>query len=224
LRPARVVACAVLVLGVVLSASLVFPAMGVQYTPGLQAGESAFYSLSGNYGYVLSEPVTQMKVLSVSGTNVSASFSNFFPDGHVSPSFWIDVFSGLDTNSSSNFFFAAASGLRVSDPIFNGWPITISGQQSLLCGGVSRQAMSAQFFRNGESVTVIWDQSTGALCRYGANNNRGGSVFLTMTNSTLWGPSAAVDPFVIADIFAVAGLPLLGLVVFVYVRRKRTRR
>jgi hypothetical protein len=165
-----------------------------------------------------------MKVLSVSGTNVSASFSNFFPDGQVLPNFWIDVFSGLGTNSSSNFFFATASGLRISDPIFNGWPITISGQQSLLCGGISRQVVSAQFFRNGESVAIIWDQNTGALCRYVVNNNRGGSLFLTLTNTTLWGPSAAVDPYAIADIFAVAGLPLLGLVVFVYVRRKRHRR
>ncbi len=214
-------------LGVFLSASLVFPAFGVKYTPGLQAGVSAFYSLSGNYGYVLSEPVTQMKVLSVSGTNVSASFSNFFPDGQVSPDFWIDVFSGQSANSSSNFFFAAASGLRFSDPIFNGWSITISGEQSLLCGGVSRQVVSAQFSRNGQSVVVIWDQSTGALCRYGAGNNQGAralSVSMTMTNTTLWGPSATVDPFVIADIFAVAGLPLVALVVFIYVRRRRTRR
>jgi len=223
LRPARVVVCAVLALGVVLSVSLVFPAMGVKYTPGLQTGESAFYSLSGNYGYVLTEPVTQMKVLSVSGTNVSASFSNFFPDGHVSPAIWIDVFSGQGDNSSSNFFFAAASGLQVSDPIFNGWSIMISGQQSLLCGGVSRTVVSTQFFRNGQSVAALWDQSTGALCRYGANGNLG-SILLTMTNTTLWGSNTAVDPYVIADIVAVTGLPLVGLVVLVYVRRKRARR
>ena len=188
---------------------------------------SAFYSLSGNYGYVLSEPVTQMKVLSVSGTNVSASFSNFFPDGQVSPNFSIDVFSGWNGNSSSNFFFAAASGLQLSDPIFYGWSITINSQQSLQCGGVSRQVVSAQFSRNGQSIVVIWDQSTGALCRYNAGNNQGGRalfVSMAMTNTTLWSPSSLVDPFVIADIFAVAGLPLVGLVVFVYVRRKRTGR
>jgi hypothetical protein len=45
---------------VVLSASLVFPALGVRYTPGLQAGESAYYSIIGNYGYIPTEPVTQM--------------------------------------------------------------------------------------------------------------------------------------------------------------------
>lgn len=211
-------------LGVFLSASLIFPAFGVKYTPGLQAGVSAFYSLSGTYGYAPSEPVTQMKVLSVIGTNVSASFSNFFPDGQVSPDFWIDVFSGQGGNSSSNFFFAAASGLRVSDPIFNGWPVTINGQQSSVCGGVSRQVVSASFIRNYQRVSAIWDQSTGALCSYGANNDRGGTLLLIMTNTTLWSPSTRIDPYVIADIFAVAGLPLVGLVVFIYVRRKRTGR
>ncbi len=139
LRPASVAATAVLILGVLLSTSLVFPAAGVRYTPGLQVGDSAFYSLSGNYGYIPTEPVTQMKVLSVSGTNVSASFVNFYPDGHISPSFWIDVFSGQRYNLTSTFYFAISSGLQRGDHIFDGWSnATVTTEQNFTCGGVSR--------------------------------------------------------------------------------------
>jgi hypothetical protein len=222
-----VAVCTVLALGVVLSASLVFPALGVRYTPGLQAGESAYYSIIGNYGYVPTEPVTQMKVLSVTGTtNVTASFVNFFPDGQISPGFWIDVFTGQRYNASSAFYFAVASGLKQGDPIFNGWSnVTILSAQAFTCGGVSRPTVGTQYSPDGAVVRVIWDQSTGVLCSYALSDVQGRSLQLNMINSTIWNQPAAVDPFTIgAEVSALFGLPLVAIILFVYFRRKRARK
>jgi hypothetical protein len=217
------------VLGVVLSASLVFPALGVRYTPGLLAGESAYYSIIGNYGYIPTEPVTQMKVLSVTGTtNVTASFVNFFPDGHISPDFWIDVFTGQRYNASSPFYFAVASGLKPGDPIFNNWSnVTILGAQAFTCGGVSRSTVGTEYHPPyGAIVRVIWDQSTGVLCSYSLNEFSSGKMIqLNMINSTIWNPPVAVDPFTIgAEISILFGLPLVAIVMFVYFRRRRAKR
>ena len=227
---AGVAICAFLALGVVLSASLVFPALAVRYTPGLVAGESAYYSIIGNYGYIPTIPVTQMKVLSVTGTtNVTASFVNFFPDGHVSPDFWIDVFSGQRYNASSPFYFAVALGLKPGDPIFNGWSnVTISAAQAFMCGGVSRSSVGTHYTSQyGELVYAIWDQSTGVLCSYRSSDltGSGKTLELDMINSTIWNQPAAVDPFTIgAEISVLFGLPLVAIIFFVYFRRKRSRK
>ncbi len=225
---AGVAVCAFLALGVVLSASLVFPALGVRYTPGLVAGESAYYSITGNYAYIPTVPITQMKVLSVTGTtNVTASFVNFFPDGHISPDFWIDVFTGARYNSSSPFYFAVASGLKPGDPLFNGWTnVTILGAQAFTCGGVSRSTVGTQYSPPyGAVVRVIWDQSTGVLCSYALSDVQGRTVQLNMINSTIWNQPAVVDPFTIgAEISVLFGLPLVAIILFVYFRRRRAKR
>jgi hypothetical protein len=231
LRPASVAAFAVLILGVLLSTSLVFPAVGVKYYPGLQAGNSAFYSISGNYGYIPTVPVTQMKVLSVSGTNASVSFVNFFPDGHISPNFWIDVFSGQRYNFTSLFFFVVASGLQKGDGIYNGWSnVTIVAADTSICGGVARATVGTQFlfFGTDQQVRLAWDQATGLLCGYSIidQNGSGKSLGLSMINSTIWSqPATAVDPFTVgAEISALLGLPLVAIILFVYFRRKRAKR
>jgi hypothetical protein len=221
-----VAACAALALGVLLFASLVFSVVGVKYTSGLQAGESAFYSISGNYGYIPTVPVTQMRLLSVSGTNVSASFVNFFPDGHISSNFWIDVFTGQRYNVTSAFYFALASGLNHGDPIFNGWSnITILATQSFQCGGVSRPTVGTQYSPDGAVVRAIWDQSTGVLCSYALTDVAGRTLQLNMINSTMWSQTAAVDPITIgAEVSSLFGLPLVAIILFVYFRRRRARK
>jgi hypothetical protein len=215
------------VLGAVLSASLVFPVLAVKYNPGLQGGEGAFYSLAGNYGYIPTQPVSQMQVLSVSGTNVTASFVNFYPDGHISPNFWVDVFSGQRYNRTSTFFFAVASGLLVGDGIFNNWSnVTIQAARAFACGGVTRPSIGTTIYTSDSTVNIIWDQATGVLCDYSSTGFTNGKVLeITMLNSTIWSHTASTDAFTAAaEISALLGLPLVAIVLFVYVRRRRTRK
>lgn len=217
-----------LVLLVALSASLIYPALGVKYNPGLQAGEGAFYAISGNYGYIPTEPVTQMTVLSVSGTVVTASFVNFYPDGHIAPDFWLDVFTGSRYNATSLFFFAVASGLQRGDPIFNGWSnFTVLAAQSFSCGGVSRSSVGTQYSPDGQVVRAIWDQSTGVLCSYSINDltGTGKTLELDMINSTIWSRPGPFDAYAVgAEISLIFGLPLVAIIVIIYFRRRRARR
>jgi hypothetical protein len=221
-----------LVVGIVLLASLVPPGFSaVRYYPGLKDGETAYYSLSGTYGY--SQPVTQMSVLRVSGTNVTVSFFNFYPDGRLQPNIWIDVFSGQRYNFTSTFFFAIAAGLHLYDGIFNQWSnVTIVREgPTSACGGGSRLGVGSQFlsFSTGQQISAIWDEATGALCSYGATDFQGGrSLNLNMVNSTIFASPAnpgTVDPYTVAaEISAFLGLPLVAIILFVYFRRKRVRK
>jgi hypothetical protein len=202
------------------------------YRSGLKLGDSAFYDLSGTYGFSPGKPVTQMSVRAVAVTNITASFSGFYPDGLSSANvYWIDVFTGQIRNASSNLFFAVTPGLLVADPIFNGQNVKITSQQTTQCGGATRQMVSVQFTRSYQNVAVGWDQSTGALCRLNLSdlNNQVRSLSMSMKNTTLWGPdSGTFDPFsplvIAANVSAAVGLPLLALVLFVYFRRVRVRR
>ncbi len=168
-----------------------------------------------------------MKVLSVSGTIVSASFVNFYPDGHTSPNFWIDVFSGQRYNLTSTFYFAISSGLKRGDQIFSGWSnATVTTEQNFSCGGVQRYSLGVEFFPAGGIVVIVWDQATGAMCYYRIADNQNGETFtLSMINSTLWNKPTAVDPFTAgAEISALVGLPLVAIIMFAYFRRKRARK
>jgi hypothetical protein len=202
-------------------------APAVSYITPLKANDSAFYLLSGNYGFIPSQPVTQMKVLRVSGTNISASFINFFPDGRLSPNgFWIDIFSGQSYNFTSNLFFAISAGLQRDSPIFNNWNnITVAAQQTLTCGGATRAFVGIGFNRYGQSVHAAWDQATGVLCGYTADDSQRGSLSMSMINTTLWGSQTnrgAPDPITLgAEISAILGLPLVAIIMFVYFRKKR---
>ena len=209
---------------VMLSGTLVLPGHALSYRPGVKAGDSAYYSVSATY--TIGQPVSKMNVLSVTGTNVSASFFGFYPDGGLpSNGFSFDVFSGQSYNSTSNFFFVIAAGLLTGDPIFNNSNITIAGQSTITCGGVSRQAVGAQFTRAGQSARLAWDQVTGAMCGYTGSDNRG-IVNVYMVNGTFWAPvSPPVDAFAVAaEISSAVGLPLVVIVLFVYFRRRRARR
>ena len=211
------------VLVVTMFGSLVLPGHALSYKPGVKAGDSAYYSVSATY--TVGQPVSRMSVLSVIGTNVSASFFGFYPDGGLPNGFSIDVFSGQTTNSTSNFFFVIAAGLLTGDPIFNNWNITVAGQSNLTCGGVSRPAVAAQFTRTGQSIRLAWDQATGAMCGYTGQDNRG-VLFVNMINGTFWTPvSAPIDTFAVAaEITSAIGLPLLVIVLFVYFRRRQARK
>ena len=204
---------------------MVPPGHALSYRPGVKKGDSAYYNVSASY--TVGQPVSKMNVLSVIGTNVSASFFGFYPDGGVPTGFSIDVFTGQSYNFTSNFFFVIAAGLLPGDPIFNNWTnLTILGPtQTFPCGGVSRVQVGAQFTRWGQSVRLAWDQATGAMCGYTASDS---SRFLNviMINSTFWTlVSPPVDTFAVAaEITSVIGLPLLVIVLFVYFRRIRARK
>ena len=229
MRSASVLTVATLVLGLTILASFIPSGFALTYYTPLKRDDSAYYAISGNFGYIPGQPVTQMKVLSVSGTNVTASFTNFFPDGRIAPNFWIDVFSGQRYNSTSTFFFAVTPGLQVHDPIFNTWGnVTIVAQNTLGCGGYNRPAAGAQFLIfGGPTIRLAWDEATGALCGYSYDDSQGRSLSLSMLNTTLWGPGAtrALDPFTVgAEISAFLGLPLLAVIMFVYFRGTRRKR
>jgi hypothetical protein len=220
-----IIACAALALGLLLSATIAPHASAINnYLPGLRAGDSAYYSLSGSYGF--NQSVTKMRVSDVSGTTrVIASFTGFFPDSYTqSEVFWVDVFSGQSYNSTSNFFFAVATGLQSNDPIFEPSSIKITaGPGPLTCGGASRQLVYSQFARSGQSVTIFWDQKTGAMCSYSVIDGRG-TLRLSMVNTTLWSNTPLTDPFTTAaEISAALGAPLVVLIVLVYFRKKRAR-
>jgi hypothetical protein len=202
------------------------------YHAGLKTGDSAFYDLSGTYGFSPVQPETQMKVLEIGGTtNITASFSGFYPDGPSSNVYSIDVFSGRARNASSNIFFAVTPGLLIADPIFNTGTLKITSQQTTQCGGATRQMVSVQFTKYPQNVAVGWDQGTGALCRLTLSdqNNPAKNLAMTMKNTTLWIPdSTTPDPFgpfvVAANLTAFLGLPLVALIIFVYFRGTRARK
>ena len=207
-------------------ASLAVPS----YYAGLKQGDSAYYDLSGSYGFSSSQPVTKMNVLSVFGTNITASFSGFYPDGLASTNqYWEDVSTGQVRNASSNFFFAVTPGLTIYDPIFtSGTNFKVTSVATTQCGGATRQIVSVQFTRAYQSVSVGWDQNTGAVCRLTLTDlNSPRNLSMTMTNTTLWG-SGSPDPFasyvIVANVTAALGLPLVALVVFVYFRGSRARK
>ena len=68
-----------LVLVITIVASLIPPGFALTYYTPLKPGDSAYYSISGNFGYIPGQPVTQMKVLRVSGTNVTRKLHELFP-------------------------------------------------------------------------------------------------------------------------------------------------
>jgi hypothetical protein len=212
------------------------PAFAVNsYRVGLKTGDSAFYQLSGNYGFFPDMPMTKMNVLNVFQTNVTAGFTDFFPDGLLSSNvYWVDIFSGQARNASSFLFFAVTPGLELRDPIFNGSGIIITNTQSILCGGSPRSVVVAQFIKSNANmnVAIAWDQNTGALCRLNSSEysyspgSQPRSLSMAMTNTTLWSTSSTPpDVFAIAaDISAFLGLPLVALIVYVYFQRKRKAR
>ena len=219
-----------LALSGVLLPSMLPPAHATSsYRAGLKTGDSAYYELSGTYGFSPSQPETHMSVLNVAGTNVTAGFSGFWPDGFVTSNvYWLDVFTGHVRNASSNLFFAVTPGLQLYDPIFYNANITITSQQMLVCGGATRQVVTAQFTKTSQNVAIGWDQGTGALCRLTAtdqNQFQLRTLSMAMKNTTIWGQaSISPDVFVIAaNVSAALGLPLVALIVFVYLRKRRVR-
>ena len=224
MRHPDVILFTVLSSAIILSIGLVSPALGVSYSTGLEPGDTIMYSLSGSDR--LGTNNTQIKVLSVTGTRVTVNFTDYPPSGFPSGSMWIDVFDGGSSAPSSNLFYAVASGLKLGDPIFNNWNVTIVSQQSNTCGGQSRPLVYTQYQRQGQFVQAAWDQSTGVMCNYSATDPGGNSgLGFTLVNATMWSSGAQVDAFTIAaEVSAALGLPLVVLILFVYFRKRKARR
>jgi hypothetical protein len=167
---------------------------------------------------------TQMKVLSVTGTQVTVNFSNYPSPGVYFGNMWIDIFSG-NTNSTSNVLFAVSSGLNTGDPVFDGNSTSIQSEQPFNCGVLSRPQVYTTFSRSSQSVHVSWDRSTGVMCEYEAYSS--GTVVLgfKLDSTSLWNSSSSdTSGFAVASEISVAlGLPLVVIVLFVYFRRKRSK-
>lgn len=208
----------------ILSMGLVSPVLGVSYSTRLKPDDSVMYALSGPDR--LGTNNAQMRVLSVTGTNVTVNFTDYPPSGFPSGNMWIDVFDGGSSTPSSNFFFTVASGLKLGDPIFNNSNVTVLSQQSNTCGGQSRPLIYTQYQRQGQSVQAAWDQNTGVICNYSATDPGGNSgLGFTLVNATMWSSAAQIDAFTIAaEVSAALGLPLVVLILFVYFRKKKARR
>lgn len=211
----------------VLSATLVQSTFAVSYIPGLKTGDIGNYSLFGNYAHGTVNG--QLKVLGVTGTNVTINFTDYPPGGFANGGgkMWIDIYSGQTNNQSSGIYFAVAPNLKMGDPVFNGASVTITAVQSQACGGAYRQLIKTAYVINPRNViNANWDQNTGILCNFGLNDQQGGILGFTLDNTTLWsGASLPQDVFVTAfEISTFLGAPLVILIVFVYFRRRRRLR
>jgi hypothetical protein len=164
-------------------------------------------------------------VLNVTGTTVNANFTNYFSDGNISTSiFWVDFLQG-STNAINNLRFVTGAGLKVGDQVYesSAWNgINILQVQSLNCGGVQRNADLAQW-NAGSFIRIYWDQSTGLMCNFYLQDS-GGVQQLTMSNTTLWSSSSPppANPYLTAfEITSFLGAPLVVLITYVYVRKRR---
>jgi hypothetical protein len=215
---------AVLILAILL-ASLVSPGSSfIIYSTGLKPGDTVMYSLSGSYKSNTNN--AQMRVLSVTGTQVTANFTSYPASGFTLGKMWIDIFTGQSSNFTSNLFdFVVASGLKTGDPIFNNWTnITILSQFDT-CGGLSRPTIYTRYGREGQLVQISWDQNTGVMCSYSAMDPSGRGLGFSLDNTTLWSSPTSLDTFAVAaEVSAALGLPLVVLIVVVYFRKKRARK
>jgi hypothetical protein len=225
LKASRSIASAILFLGVLLSISVISPVHAVKYQTGVNVGDSTYYNLGGSDAG--GATAAHANVISVVGTNVTESFTYYYPGGgRLSRFFWIDIFSGSSWNFTSNFFFVISMGLQGGDPIFSSWiNMTVMGPQSGACAGASRQVDSMGYIRTTQIIVAHWDKSTGLLCDYQTTDSSGGTFAMTTTNTTLWSSATASDVFTTAvEVTSFLGVPLLVLIVFVYLRRRRRRR
>ncbi len=190
------------------------------------------YSLFGNYAH--GTAYGQLKVLSVIGTNVTIDFTDYPLGGFANGggSMWIDVSFGQTNNQTSGLYFAVAPGLRIGDPIFQGSTTALAavpavqGLNSNPCGGALRQVIGTQYYtKSGELINIAWDQNTGIMCNYGSNNQANGILGFTLDNTTLWSTAAAAqDVYLTAfEISTFLGAPLVLLIVYVYLRKRRKR-
>jgi hypothetical protein len=215
---------AALLLGISLFQSSASPALAISYSTGLKPGDTASYTLyhkTDTFG-------SQMKVLSVTGTQVTVNFQDYPSYGVVLGSMWVDIFSGQTNSSVASLFFAVASGLNKGDPIYDGSSISMTDQRSYNCGagGQMRPQVYAQFPSSGQSVQISWDQSTGIMCNYQANYSNGTiALGFALAGTSLWGSSGSnLDPFVFGqELTGILGLSLLVLVMSVYFRKRRIK-
>lgn len=222
----RLLAC--LFLGFSLLSALVFPAFAIgAYSTSLKTGDNASYTLYYK-SYVLG---SQMTILNVGGTKITANFQGYPQFGITLGSMQLDIFSGQTNSSISSLFFAVGSGLSTGDPIFDNYPVSITAQRSYTCGagGQTRQQVYTRFPSSdqSQSVQISWDQSTGLMCNYQANyvSNNTVALGLILAGTSVWGASGSnLDPFVYGQVLpSLFGLALVVLVVYVYFRRRRTR-
>jgi hypothetical protein len=230
MRPVQVVCFSAFAIAALLSAALLPSAMGVIYTSGLKHGDVAWYSRTGTGAYVGAAPLLRVSVLNVTGASiVYANFTNYFSNGSVNSTiFWQDFLQG-NTNAR-NLLFVTGTGLKVGDQVYgtDTWTgVNILQVQSMKCGGVQRNADLASWNAGfAQGVRVYWDQSTGLMCDFYLQDS-GGVQHLTMSNTTLWSSSSPPpqDAFFTAfEITSFLGAPLVILVTFVFIRKRRRLR
>jgi hypothetical protein len=158
-----------------------------------------------------------MVVLNVTDMTINANFTYHYSDGKANSTvLFVNIFSGY--GNVNNLLFATGTGLKVGDPVYYYSAKNIVQVQSQTCGGVQRSTVVA-FPQQG--VQIYWDQNTGLMCDYIAPNE---SLF--MFNTTLWNSSApATDAFLVGfEVSTFLGAPLVVLIVFVYLRKRRRAR
>jgi hypothetical protein len=225
MRSLRIICFSTFVIVALVSVALVSSGMGVIYSSGLKRGDVAWYSRSGSGAYVGGAPSLRIVVLNVTGNTVNANFTNYFSDGTVNSTiFWVDFFQGY--TNARNLLFVTGAGLKVGDQVYetDAWNgIKILQAQDMRCGGVQRNADLATWNSGSQLVRTYWDQSTGLMCYFYLQDN-GGVQQLTMSNTTLWSSSSPPPPnayFTAFEITSLLGAPLVVLITYVYVRKRR---
>ena len=207
---------AILFLGLFLLSQWAPGVPGIAYSTQLQPMDTVLYKVSGKYSENVS--TTEMVVLTVQGTNLTASFKDRYYDGDERvDAFWIDLATGQ--RNSSNLIFAVGTGLNPGDQIPNGSNSTvlIDHEEMRDCGGASRLTGYARYQYDTRIGTQIlqgyWDKKSGAMCDFSLQDP-GGALSLHMMSTNLWSPDtpwwSALLPWFLLSILAI---PLLLIVV-----------
>ena len=226
-----VLAIAVLVLGLL---PLWLPAgSGASYTTPLQTGDSALYKVSGSYNETVD--TTEMRVLSVQFSNLTASFRDHYYDGEeVVDAFWLDLATGR--RNSSNLIFAIGAGLNSGDavPNFGGPSVTVSREETHDCGGIVRRTNYATYNRveigiGTQTLQFYWEKATGVLCDFYLQDP-GGNLNLKMLSTSIYfpgdGQNAPTDgqPSFSYLVLALIGILIVALFLLVWTRGRARRR
>ncbi|HWY28778.1 MAG TPA: hypothetical protein VNW25_05920 [Candidatus Sulfotelmatobacter sp.] len=217
----RTTALVLMIFLVLVYGSIAQPVQGSPiYTPGIKAGDGAWYGYSG-----IDVPLQlHVVVLNVAGTVVNANFTNYYSDGKANSStVYLDIFSGNnnETNApfATNVLFATGTGLKAGDSVYNRYAATIVSVQTQPCGGVSR---TVDFIAFSGLAQLWWDQNTGLMCKFNGQNQES----LVMFNTTLWNSHPQpTDAFLVGfEVSTFLGAPLVVLIVFVFLRKRRRAR
>ncbi len=213
---------------IAVSASLFLTVHGVVYQTVLAPGDSAGFSVKGPFSENVTK--TELLVLSVIGTRLTANFTDTYLDGsQAADTFYLDIATG-ERNSTvpgASLIFAVGTNLSPGDRLNGNDPYVVDRQETLDCGGQRRDTVVSSYSSGGLSILSNWDRSTGLLCLFIEDDPTTSDpvdLRLAMTETSLWGAESVFlsDVLSVGPFLVVAAIVLVGL--FLFYRSRRSRR